>query len=170
MKLLRHGEKGSEKPGMLDADGNIRDLSGHVADIDGSTLGADALAKLAAIDPSGLPLVSGSPRLGVPVANPSKILCIGLNYSDHAIEAGQPIPDEPVLFMKSTTSLNGPNDKVVLPRGSVRATWTNPRLWITWRAIRWSTTFPSVSTSSRARGSGSRVRAPTPSVRWVPGW
>ena len=123
MKLLRHGEKGSEKPGMLDADGNIRDLSGHVADIDGSTLGADALAKLAAIDPSGLPLVSGSPRLGVPVANPSKILCIGLNYSDHAIEAGQPIPDEPVLFMKSTTSLNGPNDKVVLPRGSGKGDW-----------------------------------------------
>ena len=123
MKLLRYGDRGSEKPGMLDAHGTIRDLSAHVSDIDGSILGADSLAKLAALDAASLPAVSGTPRLGPAVANPSKVLCIGLNYSDHAIESGQPIPDEPVLFMKSTTSLNGPNDKVVLPRGSVKGDW-----------------------------------------------
>lgn len=123
MKLLRYGDRGSEKPGMLDADGTIRDLSAHVADIDGSILGADSLAKLAAIDASSLPAVSGAPRLGPPVANPSKVLCIGLNYTDHALEGGWPIPDEPVLFMKSTTSINGPSDNVVLPRGSVKGDW-----------------------------------------------
>lgn len=123
MKLLRYGERGAEKPGLLDATGTLRDLSGQVADIDGSVLGPDSLAKLAAIDPASLPAVPGSPRLGSPVANPSKLLCIGLNYSDHAKEAGQPIPSEPVLFMKATTSLNGPNDKVVLPRGSVKGDW-----------------------------------------------
>lgn len=123
MKLLRFGERGAERPGLLDAAGTIRDLSGHLSDIDGSVLGPDSLAKLAAINPASLPAVSGSPRLGSPVANPSKLLCIGLNYSDHAKEAGQPIPSEPVLFMKATTSLNGPNDQVVLPRGSVKGDW-----------------------------------------------
>lgn len=123
MKLLRYGERGAEKPALLDAAGTIRDLSGHVRDIDGSVLGEASLAKLAAIDPASLPAVTGSSRLGSPVANPSKLLCIGLNYSDHAKEAGQPIPNEPVLFMKATTSLNGPNDKVVLPRGSVKGDW-----------------------------------------------
>jgi len=123
MKLLRYGARGAEKPGLLDAGGTIRDLSAHVKDIDGSVLSPASLAKLAAIDPASLPAVTGSPRLGSPVANPSKLLCIGLNYSDHAKEAGQPIPNEPVLFMKSTTSLNGPNDKVVLPRGSVKGDW-----------------------------------------------
>ena len=90
---------------------------------DGSVLGPDGLAKLAALDPASLPAVAGSPRLGCPVANPSKLLCIGLNYSDHAKEAGQAIPSEPVLFMKSTTAINGPNDKVVLPRGSEKGDW-----------------------------------------------
>jgi 2-keto-4-pentenoate hydratase/2-oxohepta-3-ene-1,7-dioic acid hydratase in catechol pathway len=123
MKLLRYGERGAEKPALLDAAGTIRDLSGHIADIDGAALAPQALARLAAIDPASLPAVPGSPRLGAPVANPSKLLCIGLNYSDHAREAGQPIPSEPVLFMKATTSLNGPNDKVVLPRGSVKGDW-----------------------------------------------
>ena len=123
MKLLRYGEPGAEKPGLMDDGGTIRDLSGHVADIDGSVLGPDGLAKLAALDPASLPAVTGSPRLGCPVANPSKLLCIGLNYSDHAKEAGQAIPSEPVLFMKSTTAVNGPNDKVVLPRGSEKGDW-----------------------------------------------
>jgi 2-keto-4-pentenoate hydratase/2-oxohepta-3-ene-1,7-dioic acid hydratase in catechol pathway len=123
MKLLRYGERGAEKPALLDAAGTIRDLSAHIADIDGAALAPQALARLAAIDPANLPAVPGSPRLGPPVANPSKLLCIGLNYSDHAREAGQPIPSEPVLFMKATTSLNGPNDKVVLPRGSVKGDW-----------------------------------------------
>ncbi len=123
VKLLRYGEPGQEKPGMLDGSGTIRDLSGHVKDIDGSVLGPDSLKKLAALDPASLPAVSGSPRLGPPVANPGKLLCIGLNYTDHAKEAGQPIPSEPVLFMKSTTALSGPNDKVVLPKGSVKGDW-----------------------------------------------
>jgi len=123
VKLLRYGEPGAEKPGLMDASGAIRDLSAHVADIDGSVLGPDGLAKLAALDPASLPAVGGSPRLGCPVANPSKLLCIGLNYSDHAKEAGQPIPGEPVLFMKSTTAINGPNDKVVLPRGAKKGDW-----------------------------------------------
>jgi 2-keto-4-pentenoate hydratase/2-oxohepta-3-ene-1,7-dioic acid hydratase in catechol pathway len=123
VKLLRYGERGAEKPGMLDAGGVIRDLSGHVADIDASVLGPHGLARLAGLDPATLPAVEGSPRLGCPVASPSKLLCIGLNYSDHAKEANQPIPSEPVLFMKSTTAINGPNDDVVLPRGSEKGDW-----------------------------------------------
>jgi len=123
LKLIRYGSPGAEKPGLIDADGTLRDLSDHVSDIDGSVLDTNSLTRLAAIDPASLPAVSGSPRLGPPVANPSKILCIGLNYSDHAKEAGQPIPNEPVLFMKSTTSLSGPDDDVVLPRGSVKGDW-----------------------------------------------
>jgi 2-keto-4-pentenoate hydratase/2-oxohepta-3-ene-1,7-dioic acid hydratase in catechol pathway len=123
LKLLRYGERGAEKPGMLDDGGVIRDLSGHVPDIDGAALSPDGLARLAALDPGSLPAVDGSPRLGCPVARPSKLLCIGLNYSDHAKEANQPIPSEPVLFMKSTTAINGPNDKVVLPRGSEKGDW-----------------------------------------------
>jgi 2,4-diketo-3-deoxy-L-fuconate hydrolase len=123
MKLVRYGERGAEKPGMIDAAGTLRDLSAHVSDIDGSVLDGASLARLAALDPTSLPAVSGSPRLGCPVGNVSKVLCIGLNYRDHAIEAGQAIPDEPVLFMKATTSLNGPNDQVVLPKGSVKGDW-----------------------------------------------
>ncbi|MFT5449456.1 MAG: 2-keto-4-pentenoate hydratase/2-oxohepta-3-ene-1,7-dioic acid hydratase in catechol pathway [Gammaproteobacteria bacterium] len=123
MKLVRYGENGSEKPGLIDGDGNLRDLSSQVSDIDGSTLDEASLAKLRAIDPSSLPAVSGSPRLGCPVANIGKVLCIGLNFSDHAKESGLPIPDEPILFMKATTSLNGPNDQVVLPKGSVKSDW-----------------------------------------------
>jgi 2-keto-4-pentenoate hydratase/2-oxohepta-3-ene-1,7-dioic acid hydratase in catechol pathway len=123
MKLVRYGEKGSEKPGLIDGDGTLRDLSAHVADIDGSTLGEDSLAKLRAIDASSLPAVSGSPRLGCPVGSIGKVLCIGLNFSDHAKESNLPIPEEPILFMKATTSLSGPNDQVVLPKGSVKSDW-----------------------------------------------
>ena len=123
MKLVRYGENGSEKPGMIDSDGTLRDLSAHVSDIDGSTLEAASLAKLRAIDPSSLPAVSGSPRLGCPVGSIGKVLCIGLNFSDHAKESGLPIPEEPILFMKATTSLSGPFDQVVLPKGSVKSDW-----------------------------------------------
>jgi len=123
MKLVRYGDKGSEKPGMIDGDGTLRDLSAQVADIDGSVLDEASLARLRALDPTSLAAVSGSPRLGCPVGAVSKVLCIGLNYRDHAIESGAPIPDEPVLFMKATTALSGPNDQVVLPKGSVKSDW-----------------------------------------------
>lgn len=123
MKLVRYGENGSEKPGLIDGDGTLRDLSAHVSDIDGSTLDEASLAKLRAIDASSLPAVGGSPRLGCPVGSIGKVLCIGLNFSDHAKESGLPIPNEPILFMKATTSLNGPNDQIVLPKGSVKSDW-----------------------------------------------
>lgn len=119
MKLLRYGDMGSEKPGMLDADGNIRDLSGHVADISGATLGEDILSQLRALDPASLPLVTGSPRLGACVGDIGKFMCIGLNYTDHAEETGNPIPEHPVLFMKANSAICGPNDDTVRPRGSV---------------------------------------------------
>ena len=123
MKLLRYGPPGHEKPGLVDADGKIRDLSREVADINGAVLDAGSLARLATIDPNTLPVVTGNPRLGAPVANVSKLTCIGLNYSDHAKEAGQPIPDEPVIFMKSTTAIVGPNDNVIVPRNSTKLDW-----------------------------------------------
>ncbi len=123
MKLLRYGPTGAEKPGLLAADGSIRDLSAHIGDIDGAVLGAAKLAELAALDPTSLPQVSGSPRLGTPVAHIGKLVAIGLNYTDHAEETGNPIPDEPVVFMKATSCIVGPNDDVVLPRGSVKSDW-----------------------------------------------
>ena len=123
MKLLRHGNPGQEKPGLLDGDGVIRDLSAHVSDIEGSVLDDASLARLAAIDPGSLPAVDAGTRLGCPVGNVSKLLCIGLNYRDHAEETGQPIPDEPVMFMKSTTSIVGPNDAVIVPRDSTKLDW-----------------------------------------------
>lgn len=119
MKLLRYGEMGAEKPGMLDADGNIRDLSAHVADINGASLGEDTLAKLRALDPASLPLVEGNPRLGACVGSIGKFMCIGLNFTDHAEETGNPIPEHPVLFMKANSAICGPNDDTVRPRGSV---------------------------------------------------
>ncbi|MGI9491004.1 MAG: fumarylacetoacetate hydrolase family protein [Geminicoccaceae bacterium] len=123
MRLLRYGELGSEKPGLLDKEGRIRDLSGHIGDITPDQLTADNLAKLSAIDPASLPEVSGSPRLGVPVAFVPNLLCIGLNYADHAAETGSPVPDQPVLFMKHTGSIIGPNDDVRLPDGSTKSDW-----------------------------------------------
>ncbi len=123
MRLVRYGEPGSEKPGLLDADGNIRDLSGHIADLTPDRLASAALAELAAIDSSSLPAVEGSPRLGVPLAFVPNLLCIGLNYADHAAETGSPIPDQPVLFMKHTGSIIGPNDDVHLPEGSTKSDW-----------------------------------------------
>ena len=123
MKLVRYGQPGAEKPGLIDSGGTVRDLSEHVGDIDGSTLSRGSLAGLAAIDPASLPAVETGTRLGCPVANVGKLLCIGLNYTDHAEETGQPIPYEPVLFMKATTAICGPNDNVVLPRDSVKSDW-----------------------------------------------
>jgi 2,4-didehydro-3-deoxy-L-rhamnonate hydrolase len=123
MKLLRYGAPGAEKPGLLDADGHIRDLSSHVSDIDGSTLSPASLKKLAAIDPTSLPLVNGSPRLGPPVTRSGKFIAIGLNYSDHAAESNLPIPSEPIFFTKPTSCIVGPNDTVTIPRGSEKTDW-----------------------------------------------
>ncbi|PZR36950.1 fumarylacetoacetate hydrolase family protein [Caulobacter segnis] len=123
MKLLRYGPKGSEKPGLLDADGKIRDLSAHVSDIDGATITPEGLKKLAAIDPSTLPVVEGSPRYGVPVGRVGKFLAIGLNFADHAKEAGLEPPPEPIFFTKAISCLNGPNDDVMLPKDAVKGDW-----------------------------------------------
>lgn len=118
VKLVRYGPAGQEKPGLVDADGGIRDLSGEVDDIAGDVLLPEGMARLEALDPASLPRVDGSPRLGPPVAGVGKIMAIGLNYSDHAAESGLDVPPEPVLFMKATSSISGPNDPVVIPRGA----------------------------------------------------
>jgi 2-keto-4-pentenoate hydratase/2-oxohepta-3-ene-1,7-dioic acid hydratase in catechol pathway len=123
MKLLRYGPRGAEKPGLLDADGKIRDLSGVVSDITGAVLSPESLKKLAAIDPKSLPLVEGSPRYGVPVNGVSKFIAVGLNFADHAAESNLPIPAEPVLFTKAVSCLTGPNDQVMIPRGSEKTDW-----------------------------------------------
>ncbi len=123
MKLLRFGAPGQEKPGCLDSNGSIRDLSGVVADINGAILGADSLAKLKKLDLTTLPIVAGSPRIGPCVGNIGKFICIGLNYSDHAAEAGMAVPSEPILFMKATSAICGPDDAVEIPRGSVKTDW-----------------------------------------------
>ncbi|MCB1331856.1 MAG: fumarylacetoacetate hydrolase family protein, partial [Maritimibacter sp.] len=121
MKLLRYGPRGAEKPGMLDADGALRDLSAHVPDIAGDVLGD--LGRLAEIDPASLPLVEGAPRLGACVGGTGKFMCIGLNYADHAAESGMEVPSEPVLFMKATSAICGPNDPIIIPRGSEKTDW-----------------------------------------------
>ncbi|MBM2291576.1 fumarylacetoacetate hydrolase family protein [Sulfitobacter pseudonitzschiae] len=123
MKLLRYGDAGAEKPGMLDADGTLRDLSGVVSDIAGDVLSDEGLAKLRDIDPASLPKVDGNPRLGPCVGNIGKFCCIGLNYSDHAAETGAAIPDHPILFMKANSAIVGPNDMVMKPRGSTHTDW-----------------------------------------------
>jgi 2-keto-4-pentenoate hydratase/2-oxohepta-3-ene-1,7-dioic acid hydratase in catechol pathway len=123
MKLVRYGEAGAERPGLLDGDGRIRDLSRRVADIKGDVLSPTGLAALAAIDVDSLPLVEGSPRLGPCVGGIGKFLCIGLNYADHAAETGATVPPEPVLFMKPTSAISGPYDDIRLPRGSRKTDW-----------------------------------------------
>jgi 2-keto-4-pentenoate hydratase/2-oxohepta-3-ene-1,7-dioic acid hydratase in catechol pathway len=123
MKLVRHGAPGKEKPGLVDASGKLRDLSGVIPDIGGEVLLPAGLRSLGALDPTKLPAVAGSPRLGVPVAGIGKIVAIGLNYSDHAAESGLPVPKEPIIFMKATSSLTGPNDPVTIPRGSEKTDW-----------------------------------------------
>jgi 2,4-didehydro-3-deoxy-L-rhamnonate hydrolase len=123
MRLVRYGARGNEKPGLIDEKGILRDLSMHIADVAPAMLADRYLAKLAAIDPASLPVVPGSPRLGVPVANARKFIGIGLNFADHAREAGLEPPPEPIFFMKAISCLNGPNDEVMLPRGSEKGDW-----------------------------------------------
>ena len=123
MKLVRYGAKGREKPGLIDAQGKLRDLSGHCATIGWDELSPTGLKRLRAIDPGTLPLVKGKPRFGVPFTGISKIIGVGLNYRLHALETGAAIPTEPVLFMKATTAINGPFDPIRLPRGSVNTDW-----------------------------------------------
>ena len=123
MKLLRYGPAGREKPGLLDAEGRIRDLSGIVSHIDSGLLAPSRLEHLRRFDPVKLPLVRGTPRLGVPYTGIGKFVGIGLNYSDHAAEAGMPVPGEPIVFLKATTCITGPSDGIVLPNGSTKADW-----------------------------------------------
>lgn len=123
MKLLRYGPPGQERPGLLDTQGRLRDLSGLLPDLDGAALHPASLQALRALDTSTLPLVPGQPRLGCPVAGVGKFIAIGLNYADHAREAGLPIPAEPIIFMKATSCLSGPDDPVMLPRGALKTDW-----------------------------------------------
>ena len=123
MKLLRYGPRGSEKPGVMDADGNVRDLSAIVPDIAGETLAPEKLAELAMLDLSSLPLVADAGRLGACVSGTGKFICIGLNYADHAAESGMDVPPEPVMFMKATSAICGPNDPVIIPRNSEKTDW-----------------------------------------------
>jgi 2-keto-4-pentenoate hydratase/2-oxohepta-3-ene-1,7-dioic acid hydratase in catechol pathway len=123
MKLVRYGKPGKEKPGLIDADGKLRDLSGVVADIGPEQLSPKGLAKLAKVKADKLPLVRGKPRYGVPLTGTTKFVAIGLNYSDHAAETGSPVPKEPIIFHKTLSSMVGPNDDVMLPKGSVKTDW-----------------------------------------------
>ncbi len=123
MKLLRFGAEGAEKPGILDTDGTIRDLSSVVDDIAGDALSADGLARIAATDLSQLPTVPADARLGPCVSGTGKFICIGLNYADHAAESGMEVPSEPVMFMKATSAICGPDDPIIIPRGSEKTDW-----------------------------------------------
>ncbi|GAB4202836.1 MAG: fumarylacetoacetate hydrolase family protein [Tibeticola sp.] len=123
MKLVRYGRQGKEKPGLIDAEGVLRDLSAHLPDLTGEALSPASLARLARLRPKALPAVRGKPRLGCPVARVGKFVAIGLNYADHAAEAGMPLPTEPVVFMKATSCIQGPNDPVMLPKGSKKTDW-----------------------------------------------
>ena len=123
MKLLRHGERGAERPGLLHTDGTIRDLTGLVPDIGGAVISDTGLAMLRGVDAGALPVVAAGTRLGPCVAGTGKFICIGLNYADHAAESGMQVPPEPVIFMKATSAICGPNDPVIIPRGSVKTDW-----------------------------------------------
>ena len=123
MKLLRHGLIGAEKPGLMDGQGVIRDLSGQVADIGGAVLSDDGLAAIGSLDVSELPAVPEGTRLGAPIAGIGKMICIGLNYADHAAESGATVPPEPLIFMKATSAIQGPNDPIVIPRGAEQTDW-----------------------------------------------
>ncbi|MBB3061206.1 fumarylacetoacetate hydrolase family protein [Microbulbifer rhizosphaerae] len=123
MKLLRFGDVGQEKPGILDAQGNVRDLSGHIKDINAEFLSSEMFARVQDMDPASLPLVEGDPRIAEPVSGVGKFICVGLNYADHARESGMEVPPEPVLFMKATSAITGPFDQVQLPPGSQKSDW-----------------------------------------------
>jgi 2-keto-4-pentenoate hydratase/2-oxohepta-3-ene-1,7-dioic acid hydratase in catechol pathway len=123
MKLLRYGLPSQERPGILDSEGNVRDLSSVIADVSGATLSDESLKKIAALDINSLPLVAGPVRFGPCVNNVGKFICIGLNYADHAAESGAAVPDEPVVFMKATSAITGPNDNVIKPRNSTKLDW-----------------------------------------------
>ena len=123
MKLLRYGPVGEEKPGLLDQDGTIRDLSSVIDDVNGGTLSPESIERLSGIEPGSLPAVTAEARLGTCVGNIGKLVCIGLNYSDHAKESGMPIPTEPIVFMKATSCISGPNDDIELVRGSQKTDW-----------------------------------------------
>jgi len=123
LKLLRYGPLGQEKPALLDANGVIRDLSQHISDVSGDALSPATLARLAALDPASLPVVAGNPRIGSCVPQPGKFICIGLNYSDHAAESGMAVPVESVVFMKASSCICGPDDDIVIPRGSKKTDW-----------------------------------------------
>ena len=123
MKLLRYGPVGAEKPGILDSRGHLRDLSAHVDDIAGVVLTPEGLDHLRSINPESLPVVTGSPRIGACVGRIGKFICVGLNYADHAAESGLAVPPEPVLFMKATSAVCGPNDDVIIPKGSLKTDW-----------------------------------------------
>lgn len=123
MKLLRYGPVGAEKPGILDSRGHLRDLSAHVDDIAGAVLTPEGLDHLRGLNPDSLPVVTGSPRIGPCVGRIGKFICIGLNYADHAAESGMAVPPEPVLFMKATSAVCGPNDDVIIPKGSLKTDW-----------------------------------------------
>ena len=123
MKLVRYGNEGKEKPGLIDADGKLRDLSDHISDINGPALSKESLKTLGNIESASLPTVRGTPRLGPCIGDIGKFMCIGLNYSDHAAETGAAIPEHPILFMKATSAVVGANDTVMLPRGSTHTDW-----------------------------------------------
>ena len=123
MKLLRYGDLGAEKPGMLDANGTIRDLSGHIKDFSGESLSDTTFSKLRALDPMNLPMIEASTRIGACVGSVGKFVCIGLNYADHAAESGMELPEEPVIFFKATSAIIGPNDDIEIPRHSVKTDW-----------------------------------------------
>lgn len=123
MKLLRYGLPGQERPGILDSDGNVRDLSGVIADVNGAALSDESLKKIAGVDINSLPLVADPVRFGACVNNVGKFICIGLNYADHAAESGVAVPAEPVVFMKATSAITGPNDNVIKPRNSTKLDW-----------------------------------------------
>jgi 2-keto-4-pentenoate hydratase/2-oxohepta-3-ene-1,7-dioic acid hydratase in catechol pathway len=123
MKLVRYGEVNAEKPGLIDSGGTLRDLSDYISDIDGSVLGIATLDRLSELTPENLPVVKGAPRLGACVGSVGKLICIGLNFHEHAKETGNPVPKHPIVFMKATSAINGPFDDVVLPRGSQHSDW-----------------------------------------------
>src|SRR3954451_15707059 len=123
MKLLRYGPPGQERPGLLDANNQIRDLSDHLADVDVQAIAPEQLARLSKLDPATLPVVDGSPRLGRPVGSVSKFVAVGLNYADHAAEPNMALPREPIVFFKATTCIAGQNDDVVLPPGATKGDW-----------------------------------------------